>query len=668
MLPLSPILLRGAFAVLLALSASVALAQAAPVRPPIAHFFDNPAFHSPQLSPDGKLLAVIIGSPGKRDGLAVIDLATNQVFSTARFPDADVGKVQWVNKQRLVFDTSDGKEAPGFRQDAPGLYAANFDGSAFKQLAQRRAWRKAQKAVAKDRLLPPGSRMLDQTPAQDSDAIYVVTRDPGLPSNKTNWDLLKVDTVTGITSKIEHPENTHQWMLDAKGEPRLIMTVESDTGTLRLRDSATGSWKDLTAYKLYGNNRAAFSPVAFGADGTFYVTAQAGKDKTALHTYDLATGKLSEQPLVNMVDYDFRGRLIFSNGKLIGFRALSDAETTTWFDPGMKALQDEVDKLLNNTINLISVAPRAETPWVLIESYSDTIPKTVRLFNTKTKAFNVVGSAYPGIKPEQMGSQEAVKYTARDGLEIPALLTMPPGVEKGKAPLVVLVHGGPYVRGSSWGWQPDVQFLASRGYAVLEPEFRGSTGFGAKHFRAGLKQWGLAMQNDIADGTRWAIAKGYADPKRVCIAGGSYGGYAALMGLVNDPDLYQCGINWIGVTDINLLYDGDWKFTGDASDTWLDYGLPELVGDQVKDAAQLKATSPLLQAARIKQPLLLAYGEVDQRVPLFHGEKFYQAVKPHNKDVEWVVYPGEGHGWALPQNRIDFWNRVEKFLDRQIGK
>jgi dipeptidyl aminopeptidase/acylaminoacyl peptidase len=668
MLSLSPTLLRGAFAALLALSAGAALAQAAPVRPPIAHFFDNPAFHSPLLSPDGKLLAVIIGSPGKRDGLAVIDLATNQVFSTARFPDADVGKVQWVNKQRLVFDTSDGKEAPGFRQDAPGLYAANFDGSAFKQLAQRRAWRKAQKAVAKDRLLPPGSRMLDQTPAQDSDAIYVVTRDPGLPGNKTNWDLLKVDTVTGITSKIEHPENTHQWMLDAKGEPRLIMTVERDTGTMRLRDTATGSWKDLATYKLYGNNRAAFSPVAFGADGTFYVTAQAGKDKTALHTYDLAAGKLSEQPLVNMVDYDFRGRLIFSNGKLIGFRALSDAETTTWFDPGMKALQDEVDKLLNNTINLISVAPRAETPWVLVESYSDTIPKTVRLFNSKTKAFNVVGSAYPGIRPEQMGSQEAVKYTARDGLEIPALLTMPPGVEKGKAPLVVLVHGGPYVRGSSWGWQPDVQFLASRGYAVLEPEFRGSTGFGAKHFRAGLKQWGLAMQNDIADGTRWAIAKGYADPKRVCIAGGSYGGYAALMGLVNDPDLYQCGINWIGVTDINLLYDGDWKFTGDASDTWLDYGLPELVGDQVKDAAQLKATSPLLQAARIKQPLLLAYGEVDQRVPLFHGEKFYQAVKPHNKDVEWVVYPGEGHGWALPQNRIDFWNRVEKFLDRQIGK
>ncbi len=668
MLSLSPALVRGALAALLALSAGAALAQAAPARPPIAHFFDNPAFHSPLLSPDGKMLAVIIGSPGKRDGLAVIDLATNQVFSTARFPDADVGKVQWVNKQRLVFDTSDGKEAPGFRQDAPGLYAANFDGSAFKQLAQRRAWRKAQKAVAKDRLLPPGSRMLDQAPAQDSDAIYVVTRDPSLPSNKTNWDLLKVDTVTGITSKVEHPENTHQWMLDAKGEPRLIMTVERDTGTMRLRDTATGSWKDLTTYKLYGSNRAAFAPVAFGADGTFYVTAQAGKDKTALHTYDLATGKLSEQPLINMVDYDFRGRLIFSNGKLIGFRALSDAETTNWFDPGMKALQDEVDKLLNNTINLLSVAPRAETPWVLVESYSDTIPKTVRLFNTKTKAFNVVGSAYPGIKPEQMGSQEAVKYTARDGLEIPALLTMPPGVAKGKAPLVVLVHGGPYVRGASWGWQPDVQFLASRGYAVLEPEFRGSTGFGAKHFRAGWKQWGLAMQNDIADGTRWAIAKGYADPKRVCIAGASYGGYAALMGLVNDPDLYKCGINWVGVTDINLLYDGDWKFTGDASDTWLDYGLPELVGDQVKDAAQLKANSPLLQAARIKQPLLLAYGEVDQRVPLFHGEKFYQAVKPHNQDVEWVVYPGEGHGWVLPQNRIDFWTRVEKFLDRQIGK
>jgi dipeptidyl aminopeptidase/acylaminoacyl peptidase len=234
--------------------------------------------------------------------------------------------------------------------------------------------------------------------------------------------------------------------------------------------------------------------------------------------------------------------------------------------------------------------------------------------------------------------------------------------------MVVLVHGGPYVHGSSWGWSAQTQFLASRGYAVLEPAFRGSTGFGARHFVAGWKQWGLKMQDDIADGTRWAIAKGIADPKRICIAGASYGGYATLMGLVKDPDLYRCGVDWVGVTDIQLLYDGHWSFKSDMSDEWKSYGMPEMVGDPVKDAAQLAATSPLQQAARITQPLLMAYGGVDHRVPMYHGRKFYDAVTRTNKQVEWIEYQDEGHGWSLPKNRIDFWGRVETFLDKQIGK
>jgi dipeptidyl aminopeptidase/acylaminoacyl peptidase len=172
----------------------------------------------------------------------------------------------------------------------------------------------------------------------------------------------------------------------------------------------------------------------------------------------------------------------------------------------------------------------------------------------------------------------------------------------------------------------------------------------------------------VADGTRWAIAQGYADPKRICIAGASYGGYATLMGLVNDPDLYKCGVDWVGVTDINLMYDGNWRYASDLSDGYKQYGMPQLVGDQTKDAAQLNATSPLMQAARIKQPLLLAYGGADLRVPIYHGNKFYDAVKAGNQQVEWVEYPEEGHGWKLPKNRIDFWGRVEKFLDRNIGQ
>ena len=266
-----------------------------------------------------------------------------------------------------------------------------------------------------------------------------------------------------------------------------------------------------------------------------------------------------------------------------------------------------------------------------------------------------------------MGRQEVLRYKARDGLQIPALLTLPPGGKRKNLPLVMLVHGGPWVRGASWGWDAQAHFLASRGYAVLQPEFRGSTGFGSAHFAAGWKQWGLAMQNDIADGAKWAIAQGIADPGRICIAGASYGGYAAMMGMVNDPDLYQCAVNWVGVTDIELMYADSWGTVNDSTFEWRAYGMPQLVGDQVKDAAQLKATSPLQQATRIKKPLLLAYGGADRRVPPIHGEKFYSAVRQGNPNVEWVLYQAEGHGWYLPETQMDFWNRVEKFLGRNIG-
>ncbi len=273
----------------------------------------------------------------------------------------------------------------------------------------------------------------------------------------------------------------------------------------------------------------------------------------------------------------------------------------------------------------------------------------------------------PQIRPAEMGSRKLAHYAARDGRDIPVWLTLPPGGKDHKLPMVVLVHGGPFMRGGSWNWNADDQFLATRGYAVLEPEFRGSVGFGDAHFRAGWKQWGLKMQDDVADGTRWAIAQGTADARRICIAGASYGGYATLMGLINDPELYRCGVDWVGVTDIDLLYDSGWRYASDLPQGWKQYGMPVLIGDRVKDAAQLQATSPLRQAARVTQPLLLAYGGADVRVPITHGLKFYDAVKAGNPNVEWIEYPEEGHGWALPKNRIDFWRRVEKFLDKNIG-
>jgi dipeptidyl aminopeptidase/acylaminoacyl peptidase len=322
--------------------------------------------------------------------------------------------------------------------------------------------------------------------------------------------------------------------------------------------------------------------------------------------------------------------------------------------------------MLPSTTNHLDVATNGNLDTVVILATSDRVPGMWFLFDQSKGKLLKLGATMPDIDPKTQATLEPVHYAARDGLDIPAWLTVPAGAERKNLPLVVLVHGGPNVRGRSWDWDPETQFLASRGYAVLEPEFRGSTGYGWKLFHAGWKQWGLAMQDDVADGVRWAVAQGIVDPRRVCIAGASYGGYSVLMGLARDPDLYRCGIDWVGVTDINLMYTADWS---DMSNAWKQYGMPLLVGDPVTDAAQLKATSPVNIAAKIHAPLLMAYGGKDKRVPIEHGERFHAALERQpGAKVEWVVYDKEGHGWRATQTQIDFWNRVARFLDANIGK
>lgn len=639
--------------------------------PPIERFFINPVLADARLSPSARYLAAISGAPGRRDYLIVIDLQENTARLVAGYKDVDILDFDWVNDGRLVFNVTDNQVGPGGQYLAAGLYAVDRDGGKLRQLASRRGESQGM-TVSRiaNRLLPWHTFMLGQQGAQDSDYVYVESHEFDVGRNNfelRHVNLLRLNTLTGASQVVQRPAAVRAWMLDHKGEPRLAMATEKGQVTIHYRDPAKDNqWRALSHFDAYRGGKDAFTPLGFGSDGSLYAVANGGRDSTSVFTVDLATGKLNAEPLVVTPGYDFSGSLVRSGGKLLGVRVRTDAETTVWFDPAMQAVQKKLDDVLPGTVNLMSFPSGTHTEWALVKSYSDTRPLRYTLYNIRTGAINPVGETYPGIDPARMGRQDPVRYKARDGLEIPALLTLPPGGAK-NAPLVVLVHGGPYVRGNRWGWDPETQFLASRGYAVLEPDFRGSTGYGDRHFRAGWKQWGLAMQNDIADGARWAVAQGYADPKRICIAGASYGGYATLMGLVNDPDLYKCGISWVGVTDINLLYDGHWSFTSDLSEQYKQYGMPDMVGDQVKDAAQLKATSPIQQAARIKAPLMLAYGGVDRRVPMYHGRKFMDAIKPSNQQVEWIEYQDEGHGWRLPANRVDFWSRVEKFLDKHIG-
>ncbi|KQV90768.1 dipeptidyl aminopeptidase [Massilia sp. Root351] len=632
--------------------------------PPVEDFFSTPEFSSPTLSPSGRYLAARLGGKGQRDRLAVLDLKDNSAKVVAQFSNADISSITWVNDERIAFDSTDRTLAPGDEKSGPGLYAVNRDGSGYKQLVNRNIAYDHPSPAAK--LVPSNVVLLQQRGPQDSEFVYVLS--PQYSAGGIDYvDLLRLNTLTGKASQVSRPGPTRAWLLDFKGNARMALTLDRDQAAIHYLDPATEKWRQLTAFPAYAELNS-FTPVGLGPDGTLYVSARAGQDKTSLYSYDIASGKLAAKPLVTVADYDFAGSLIMDKDKLLGVRYSADAVDTVWLDPAMKAMQARIDALMPHTTNLVTLPRRPETPMVLVTAYSDSQPSSYYLYDREKNKLDRVGSSYPKIDAGAMGKQAVVRYAARDGLQIPALLTLPPGRSK-HLPLVVLVHGGPYSRGSSWGWNPHTQFLATRGYAVLEPDFRGSTGLGDAHFRAGWKQWGLKMQDDVADAAKWATAQGIADGKRICIAGASYGGYAALMGLVNDGDLYQCGINWVGVTDIALMYSakGKWHIRPDLSDDWKQYAMPLLVGDQDKDAAQLKATSPLQQAARIQRPLLMAYGGADRRVTQEHGTQMRDALQAAGQAPEWVLYPDEGHGWKLTKTQIDFWTRVERFLDKNIG-
>ncbi|WP_229207215.1 S9 family peptidase [Duganella sp. Root336D2] len=667
--------MRSAPRLLMACLAGLALAIASPAggaatgvataAPPAKDFFNRPLFGGAVISPSGKYLAARIAQAGGRTQLAVIDLASRSAKVVANFKDADVVSVQWVNDQRLVFESFNLGSVASGGKFAASMFAIDRDGGRPLLLASDAPNKQLSGAASPYLMLASRITLIDYDGERDSDLVYAIEPRQDGPKENAYANLWRVNTIDGSHERLKGPAQATGWVLDRHGEPRLATTFEQGKTVFHLLGNDK-QWRKLSSVAQQIGPGYTIAPLGFGEGNTLYVTSNGGADKSAVYRYDMAGNTLDAAPLLALDGYDFKGRLVIRNGKLLGVQYQRDGEGVQWFDPALQQMQDAIDKLLTGTVNVVQLPQEETAPYVLVRSYSDVQPERYYSYERATGKLARVGESHPEIKPGQMGMQEEVRYAARDGLEIPAMLTLPAGKRK-NLPMVVLVHGGPWVRGSAWGWRADVQFLASRGYAVLQPEFRGSTGFGRKHYLLGWKQWGLKMQDDVADGMKWAVAQGIADPARVCIAGASYGGYATLMGLVKDHDLYQCGIEWVGVTDIDLLFSPAWSYPDDISADHKRYTMPDTIGDPVKDAAQFKATSPLAQAHRIKRPLLLAYGGKDQRVPIVHGTRLRDAVRDSNPDVEWIEYPNEGHGWYEPRNNIDFWTRVERFLDRHIG-
>jgi acetyl esterase/lipase len=643
----------------MALLALLALpAFAAP--PAVDLFFKEPLLAGAELSPSGRHVAMLVTQKEGHNRLAVLDVQTMQSTLAFAFKDGDIDQFHWVNDDRLVVSQTVELTRPGMLEYGPGLFAVQRDGSGFKELVETGGGGFVQGQTIGRELLKWNHFWYAGDGLQQGDSVLVWRPDEHHLKGVDYVRLLRLNTLTGRAVELDAPPHSFGWAMDAKGEPRVAVTEEGNARAIQWRDPA-GRWVKLDEGERFGGH--ALAPLYLAADGTLYVSAGPGRDTSAVYTMDPATRKLSDKPVLASAQFDLHPRFIVGHDKLLGIRYAIDASVTEWLDPALKAAQAKVDQVLPATVNEITPPRRAATPFVLVKAYSDSPSPIHYQYNAETGKFVKLGAERPGLDAKALGVTEHVRYKARDGLEIPAWLTLPPGEKKGR-PLVVLVHGGPWTRGRAWGFDADVQFLASRGYAVLEPEFRGSTGFGEKHFMAGWKQWGRAMQDDLADGVKWAVSQGHADAKRVCIGGASYGGYAALMGLIRDPDLYRCGFEWVGVTDLNLLYDVGWS---DASDVYKKHGMPMLIGDREGDAGLLKAASPLAQVDKLQRPLLMAHGRFDVRVPVVHGEKLRDALKARGAEPEWVVYD-EGHGWSKAQTKLDFWTRVEKFLDKHIGR
>jgi len=644
------------------------LSAAAAERPPVADFFRGADVGFVRMSPTGRYLVILNRSDDGQQVLAVRDTADlKKVTVAARYETARLANVSWINDERLTFTLKNPKLdfTGNFDQ-----FAVDRDGGNLVHLISGN-WSHQQQSTGsniKSRTLTADYTFLGVTHDGSDDIIVGKMSWNNIDRTPQSIHPYRLNTRTRALADMVNgpqPESVREWVFDAADQPRIALVQNKGRCIAYYRSTPEAAWDVISNLDCYKDS--GFQPLAFADEHTLYVRA-GYKGRMALFSFDLKEKKLAAEPFVDIEGFDFDGSLKqdYAARKILGVHFVSDAAATAWLDPVMKTIQEKIDVMLPGTVNNVQCGNDCRNPQaVTIMAQSDRTPPAYFVYTPADGKLVGLGSSNPAIDPKRMGQRDFVRYAARDGLQVPMYVTMPAGKTSGPLPTVVLVHGGPYVRGASWEWDRQAQFLASRGYVVLQPEFRGSTGFGARHFRAGWQQWGKTMQDDLADAAKWAVKQGLADPARIGIMGASYGGYATLMGLVRDPEIFRVGIEWAGVTDIALLFD---TVQSDTSEEVRRYYMKELIGDPASNAAAFQEVSPLAQAARIKQPLLMAHGADDVRVPMVHATAFGNAVRRGNRDVEYVIYPNEGHGWRNEATHVDFWTRVEAFLDKNLAR
>ncbi|MEP5485021.1 MAG: alpha/beta fold hydrolase, partial [Parasphingorhabdus sp.] len=386
-----------------------------------------------------------------------------------------------------------------------------------------------------------------------------------------------------------------------------------------------------------------------------YVLSNKETGRFALYEFDYRTRALGKMVLGHPENDISNYRLSEDGTNLLSARYTDSRDRIVWFDEDLKKIQSSLEKALKGQEVWIQSRSR-DRKKMIIYTTSSVDPGSYYLFKPDAKKLDRIGGINDSIDPAKMASTKYVEYAARDGLKIKAYLTLPKGREDKNLPLIILPHGGPYDVRDAWDYNAEVQFLANLGYAVFRPNFRGSGGYGEDFYTKGEGQIGRAMQDDLDDGMDWLVEQGFADPKRVCLVGASYGGYASIWGAIRNPDRYRCAASFAGVTDWEkqLKYDKRF-FRSRYAKEW-----KETV--QGGGDFDLDSVSPVQQIAKLKRPLLLTHGDEDSNVPFSQYKRLVKAAQKANIPVDVKVYEDEGHGFSDRANEIDWYTRLEAFL------
>lgn len=628
-------------AVLAAMASSIsAMAGSPPTsstpKIPVADFASLPIVHRPLLSPNGHRIAAQSIADGKTK-LVLLDADRPEARpSVIPLNETKVASLKWAGNQRLLLTVQSSEKIRG--EEVPFLRLIAID---LATGGARVVDRKSRGIYAGDVIYtdPTGSWAL--VVSQDDVFSY--------PSVK------RVDLSTGDATVVEKArDDVWNWYADDKGVVRAGIAYEGRKWTVWYRDKADEKLRPIRG-KLAKDDDAAVDRIIFGRGDNSWIVTNERTGRFSLYKYDLKTGAVGEaifeHPEVDLDDVTYDAL----TGEIEAIEFEDDRPRIQWLDPSMKTLQAKLDRALPNSVN-VTIGWSDDDKRALVWSGSASDPGSYFVLDRSTAVMNPVVTPYPNVDPAQLSPVKFVRYQARDGLSLPAYLTLPRGRDAKGLPLIVLPHGGPFTR-DQWEYDPQVQFLANRGYAVLQPQFRGSTGYGKDFVTKGHGEWGRKMQDDLDDGVDWLARSGQIDPKRVCIVGSSYGGYAALWGAIRNPDRYRCAASMAGVTDVAALLRYDRKVFS-ATRYFREWRTK--VGGAGN--ADLTTISPLNFAGKLKVPVLIGHGEKDDRVPVKQGHLMVDALNKSGADVTSVFYKDGGHGFDNARDFEDWLRHLEGFL------